>query len=397
MYTSNNQYILQFIYEAQSATRSELTRNFDLSQATIVRLVSDLIEKGYIIEKDNDTATSGRGRPSGILGINPECGFAIGTELGRDGLIISFLSADGTLLKTYDLEGMLDFSPTTDTVDKLLEIIFQKAESLNIMQENVIAFGLAIHDLVSSSGEWIAWTHAFQPPFDVQQYLETKLNCLVQVDDVSRAFAFAEHRFGSGREKSDMIYLFVGRHGIGSGIFVNNMLLKSSLGICGEIGHVTVTDDGKLCQCGNFGCLETVATYSAIESRVKERLAAGVVSSLTFHENLTFSDICKAYVQGDKEAHIGLSQLSRDLGKALASTINIVGSTHILIGGQLRLAGQTFIDELESVLRKQLIPGLAHRVTVGFAELPQYAGSWGIGSQVLDAVWQTGTFSQPTM
>lgn len=395
MFISNEQFILQNIYSSEAITRSELTQNMNLSQASVIRLVTDLIEKGYIIEKEADTTTSGRGRPSGVLSINPACGTAIGVELGRDNLIITFLSADGTVIHTADVESTPEFKPDSETIDQLLEIVFREASRINLSLEKIIAFGLAVHDLVSSDGEWLTWNHAFDPPFPVQRYLESRLRCLIHVEDVSRAFAFAEHRYGSGRGASDMIYLFVGRHGIGSGIFVNNMLLKSSLGICGEIGHITVADDGKLCQCGNYGCLETVATYSAIEMRVRERLEAGVVSSLSQHDKINFADICQAYEQGDKEARIGLSQLALDLGKALASTINIVGATHILIGGQLRLAGQDFVDELANVLRKQLIPGLAHRITVGFAELQPYAGSWGMASRVLDLAWQTGSVLQP--
>jgi predicted NBD/HSP70 family sugar kinase len=118
------------------------------------------------------------------------------------------------------------------------------------------------------------------------------------------------------------------------------------------------------------------------------------VSSLSGREPLTFSDICRAYADGDKEAHIALGQCANDLARALVGTINIVGADHVLIGGQLRLAGDEFAAELTSVLRKRLFPGLANRISVGFASLPPYAGAWGVASQVLAAAWETGQFAE---
>ncbi len=99
-------------------------------------------------------------------------------------------------------------------------------------------------------------------------------------EDVSRAFAEAEHHLGAGVGVDDLIYLFIGGLGIGSGIFVNNVLLRRSLGVCGEIGHVIVEEDGRPCQCGNWGCLETVAAHQAGVSRLRHRLEKGVMSRL---------------------------------------------------------------------------------------------------------------------
>ena len=388
---TNEQLALQVIYNLASTTRSDLVKELGLSQATVIRLVNELIERGYVIENEPNPSNNTRGRPSSILRINPEYGVAIGVELGRDTLVISFVTADGTLLNTVEPTDVPEFRPAIEILDDLLEIIFREADRLSIPKKNIIALGLAVHDLVSSNGEWLTWQQAFDDPFPVQEYLTSKLNIPVKVDDISRAFALAEHRYGAGRNQADMIYLFVGKRGIGSGIFVNNQVLKSTLGICGEIGHVIVQDNGELCQCGNRGCLETLATYDAVISRIQKRIDLGVVSLLSNIDKLTFYDICHAYKQADKEAHIALSQLSMDLSKALTSTISILGSTHILIGGDLRNAGSIFLDDIERVLRKQLIPGLARRISVCYAELPNYAGSWGVATAVLDKLWMSDT------
>lgn len=392
MTISKTQLISNWIYKKKTVTRSELVQTLGISSATIMRLVSDLVSKELLVERNDADNVTGRGRPSGILSINPMCSVTVGVEFGRENLLIYYAAADGTQIDWCEVEAIPPYTPTPSTLDQLVQIVIHEAEQLNIPSDRIRAIGLSVHDLVSAVGEWVTWD---QPPgqsFSTREYISNKYGYFAHVDDVSRAFAFAEHRYGGGRGYTDMIYLFIGKQGIGSGIFVNGLLLKSASGFCGEIGHIQVVDGGLLCQCGNRGCLETVATYEAVLSQIRAGLQACVSPSLTHSDTLSFADVCQAYKERDKEAHIVLSDLAKNISKALVSTINVVGATRILIGGQLHLAGDGFAAELVNLLHKRLIPGLANRVSVSFAELPEYAGAWGVATQALDGAWATGHF-----
>src|SRR5690606_9223545 len=126
--------------------------------------------------------------------------------------------------------------------------------------EGVRAVGLALHHIVNAQGEWLTQADLEGEAFPIAAELQAALGQRVLAEDVSRAFALAERNHGAAREEPDSIYLFVGRDGVGSGIFVDGELLRSSTGVCGEIGHLAVVPGGKRCACGNRGCLETVAT-----------------------------------------------------------------------------------------------------------------------------------------
>jgi predicted NBD/HSP70 family sugar kinase len=313
-------------------------------------------------------------------------GYVMGLEFGREYLMTCIVDATGQLVHSQRVNKVPPFKPHDATFDELIETVFQVASDARIAWDDVKALGLALHGVVSADGTWFIWEQAEQQ-YPARQRFADKLDRLIYVEDVSRAFAEAEHRFGAGVNVPDMIYVFVGSRGIGAGIFVNGVLLKNTSGICGELGHIIVDANGALCQCGNRGCLETVATHDAVLQRLRNRLRKGVISCLVDDDALTFAQLCQATDAGDKEATIALGELAGYVAGALAGTVNIVGATLILIGGQLRLAGNGFIAELGSALRQQLVPALAPRLQVGYAMLPAYAGAWGVAAQALDAAW----------
>ncbi len=381
--------LLQHLYVARAATRADLHGALGLSQASIVRAVASLRDRGLVLEKQQGSS-SRRGRPSDVLCVDPSIGYVAGIEFGLEHLIIGFLTADGSSVGWKAFEHTPSFSATDQTMDQLVSYLLKAQQDFEISSERLIGVGLAVHGIVSHGSEWLTYnvSESFYP---AQAYMSNLLGCHVHIEDVSRAFAEAEHRFGAGRGATDMIYLFIGHEGIGSGLFVNDTLLRSSLGICGEVGHITVDEGGALCQCGNRGCLETVATHGAVLARAQTQLAEGVMSTLS-GTHLTFAELCEAYRSGDKLANIALSEQAQYVAFGLSSAVNIAGVTLVLLGGQLRLAGDHYLIHLTNLLRQRIIPSLAQRLRVGYAELPSHSGAWGVAAQTLDAVWAAGSF-----
>lgn len=381
--------LLQHLYLAGSATRAELQGALGLSQASVVRAVAGLRGRGLVTEKQHD-GPARRGRPTDLLSIDPALGAIAGIEFGHNHLIIGFVAADGTPVGWKTFRHSPDFAAADQTMDALIVCLRQAAEQFSVPFERIFGVGLAVHGVVSNGADWLTY-NVSESLYPVRDTLSRRLGRLVRVEDVSRAFAEAEHRFGAGRGATDMIYLFIGRDGIGSGLFVSDALLRSSLGICGEVGHITVNEDGVFCRCGNRGCLETVATHEAVLAQVRSRLDEGVISALS-GRHLTFADLCEAYRNGDKLANIVLGEQAEHIAIGLASAVNIAGVTLVLIGGQLRQAGDHYLVHLTNRLRQRIVPALAQRLRVGYAELPSHSGAWGVAAQTLDAAWASGTF-----
>ncbi|MCC7209823.1 MAG: ROK family transcriptional regulator [Anaerolineae bacterium] len=385
--------LVQVIYERGQATRAELGEHTGLSLNTILRLVSELRGRGLILESRDAPDGNGRGRPSDMLRINPACGYAVGLEFGESRLTLVITDAVGGVLH-WTATDAPPFVPSTSTLDHLAALARDFAAAQGIDWHHVRTLSLALHDLVSAEGEWLSWSNLGGEPVPARAHLEAQLAMPVHVEDVSRAFAEAEFRYGAGRGAPDQIALLIGNQGVGSGAFLNGALMKSASGIGGEIGHIVVEPDGGLCQCGNHGCLVNLIVTHAVVARFEDRLAHGLLSAIKSGEDITFARICQAAELGDKAAYTVLQESATYIARALASTLNILGAPLVIIGGQYRQAGSRFLDDLSIQLSQQVIPVLAHQVEVRYAELSEYASAWGGALQALDRAWANDVFSR---
>jgi N-acetylglucosamine repressor len=384
--------VLRLIYQRRSMTRYEIAETLGWNQTKVVRLVTQLLERRLLRTTENPADKNRPGRPSELLQINPLAGHTVGIEFGRNSLRGVLTDAVGNVVFSTEGNRLPPFEGTDETITRLTAFIHEVVSDGGLDWSGIYAVGIALHDIVDSDGHWITHESLHAPPYDVRNESMKLLDRLVVVEDISRAFAVAEHRFGAGLGSQDMIYVFLGSHGVGSGIFVNNEMMKSSSGVCGEIGHVVVEEGGKLCSCGNFGCFEVTASQSVVVNKVKELINQGIQTAFNRNEPITFEEVCRKGLTGDKVAYLVLHELATHMGKALASAINITGTPHVIVGGELALAGEAFLADLRSELRKRVIGLLARRLQVRAAKLPKYAGAWGVAIQGLEKAWLEGGF-----
>lgn len=149
-----------------------------------------------------------------------------------------------------------------------------------------------------------------------------------------RGMALAEHYFGASKDCQDSILVSVHR-GTGAGIIVNGQVFLGHNRNVGEIGHIQIDPLGEQCQCGNFGCLETVAANPAIVERVKKLIAQGYESSLAQLDSITIKDVCQHANLGDELAKQSLVRVGNQLGKAVAITINLFNPQKVIIAGDI--------------------------------------------------------------
>ena len=369
--------LLRLIYQRRSLTRNEIVEVTGWNQTKVIRLVAELLERNLLRAAENQADKTRPGRPSELLQINPAAGHAVGLEFGRNSLRCVVTDAVGKVVFSAAEASPPPFEGSNETIQQLTSFIRKAVTEGGFTWDSVYAVGIALHDIVNSKGQWVTHESLHSPPYDVRNGAMNLLDRLVVVEDISRAFAEAEHRFGAGVSSPDMIYVFLGSHGVGSGIFIDNEMLKSSSGVCGEIGHVVVDEGGALCSCGNHGCFEVAASQEMVVKQVEELVSQGIQTSFKRDRPISFEEICTKAGLGDKVAYLVLYKLSQRMAKALASAVNITGAPHIIVGGELALAGDTFLADLTSGLRQRVIGTLAKDIQVRAAALPKYAGAWG--------------------
>ena len=197
----------------------------------------------------------------------------------------------------------------------------------------------------------------------------------------ANAAALGEHRFGAGRGINNLIYLTVST-GIGGGIIIDNRLYSGECGGAGEIGHMTIDVNGPRCSCGNIGCLEGLASGTAMAKDARRRINDGESSSLTEMvgsriENITAKEVEMAARNGDSLALEVISQAGTYLGVGLVNLVNIFNPAMIIIGGGMAKMRDLLLNPARQVVRERAFPLAAQAVRIVPAQLGDDAGVLG--------------------
>ena len=186
-----------------------------------------------------------------------------------------------------------------------------------------------------------------------------RLGAPAALDNDANLGALAEHRFGAGRGADPFLYV-THSTGIGGGIVIGGALLHGVATGAAEVGHVTVKSDGPLCDCGNRGCLERMASGTNIARTVRERIRerteegafliaiAGDVDAITTHH------VVEGYRQGDPLSTEIWTEAIDYLAVGLGSMIHVIAPRTIAIGGGVALAGDALFVPLREALRKHV-------------------------------------------
>ena len=200
------------------------------------------------------------------------------------------------------------------------------------------------------------------------------------VNDASAA-ALAEHRLGAGRGMDNLIYITVST-GIGGGIVMGGQLYLGSSGAAGEIGHMVIDSGGPECYCGLSGCLEVLASGTAIARQAKKRLRDGQNSTLTNLvagniDAITAREVSQAAQGGDRLAAEVVAQAAKYLGIGMAGVVNIFNPDIIVFGGGVSKMGDFLLDPVRRLVREKAFSISAQAVKIVTAELGDDVGLLG--------------------
>jgi glucokinase len=200
------------------------------------------------------------------------------------------------------------------------------------------------------------------------------------VNDTNAA-ALGEHRFGVGRGVSYLVMLTLGT-GVGGGIIINGEMYVGACGSAGELGHMVIDVNGPECACGNRGCLEQLASGTAIAREAIRRIRQGEKSSLAEMVEGKVEDVSAEKVEvaarnGDKMSLDVLARTSQYLGVGMTNIVNIFNPEMIVLGGGVAKMGDLLIEPARRVVAEKAFPVSARAVHIITAQLGDEAGVYG--------------------
>lgn len=193
------------------------------------------------------------------------------------------------------------------------------------------------------------------------------------VTNDANAAAIGEMTYGAARGMKDFIMITLGT-GLGSGIVANGQLIYGHDGFAGELGHVIVEDEGRLCGCGRYGCLETYASATGVTRTMQDLLKKRKTDSVLRNggaDHLTAKAICDAALTGDKLALETFDYTARMLGKALANAIAFTAPEAIVLFGGLTKAGDLLLKPTKEYMDKYVLKIWSGKVKLILSELKE--------------------------
>ncbi len=211
------------------------------------------------------------------------------------------------------------------------------------------------------------------------------------LDNDANCAIFGEWWRGAARGTEFVVGLTVGT-GIGGGIVLHGDVYHGASDIAGEIGHMTIDSTGRLCKCGNYGCLEAYASGPAIAARAVEGIEAGAESALPTYvagdlSMITAQVVYEAAHDGDAHALEVVRDTAKFLGAGVASIINIFNPQVVVICGGVTLAGDKLFLPLRSEVKRRAFKPAVDVCRILPGELPGTAGVWGAAAVFIKRTW----------
>jgi glucokinase len=221
----------------------------------------------------------------------------------------------------------------------------------------------------------------------LKQTMQDRLGLDTFLINDANAAALGEHRFGAGIGAQDLVYLTVST-GIGGGIIIDDKLYEGTTGSAGELGHMTIDADGPRCNCGNYGCLEALASGTAVAREAIERIKGGKISILRDMKldisDITAEDVAKAARLEDKLANEIIAAASYYLGIGLANIVNIFNPQVIVIGGGMSKMGGMLIEPAKKTIKQRAFKLPARAARIVRSRLGNESGIIGAAANVLN-------------
>lgn len=192
----------------------------------------------------------------------------------------------------------------------------------------------------------------------VATVMEEALGAKVLLENTANLAALGEFKFGALQGVSNGIYIKAS-YGVGAGLILGGGLFRGSAGTAGEIGHVTIDEDGPVCRCGNRGCLDTFVGAEAVLGALRGS-----------HGDLTLRDVIHRALQGDPGCRRVLEDSGRHIGVAVAGVVNLLNPEVVVLGGQVARVGEIVLQPMRDAIERCAIPSAAASVRVRVGALP---------------------------
>lgn len=351
MRAMNRNLLLNMIRAQGPLSRTQLTALSGLSVGAVSQIVGDLIESNWVTEAGESDSTGGRRQV--LLRLNPTAAYVAGLKLMEDCAVCAVTDLDATVL--HYAEHPLPATQTPELIAQALaQVVIDALAQSGLRQDQVRGVGIGLAGVIDGDTGIVHYSPFFQwQDVPLAGLVAEHLHVPVYLENDVNTLTITEQLFGLGHDVPSFAVVTIGR-GIGMGVVINHQLYRGHKGGVGELGHLTIEQDGPLCSCGRRGCLEALAADEAIVREAQRALEAPV----------TMQQIIQAAQDGHEAACAALAHSGHYLGLGLAVVVNLFCPELIIVSGEGVAAGPCRLDPMFETLRANTFNGLLDGVKI---------------------------------
>ncbi len=341
----NEREVLAAIQAAGPLSRADITRRTGISGPTVTRTVAALLRARLLEEGDARPRTLGR--PGKVLRLASKTAAVLGLVIGARRCELVTAGLDGEI----DPDHAASFETPPNYPDLVRAVAHQARRLIDRRRIQVLGLGVSMPGLLNRREKRTVFSPNLHQTDGrrLGEDLRKQLRIETAILQESHALCLAEQTYGAARGVADFAMLDISE-GLGVGVVNGGRVLEGHSGLGGELGHVTVDINGRPCGCGNRGCLETVATDTALASAVSERVGRKV----------SIEDVVELLRSKQVRADEEMDQILEYLAVGMAAVVNLFNPSKLFVYGRLLDARDGLFDDLlERTRRRALAPSMA--------------------------------------
>ncbi|MFF0042373.1 ROK family protein [Streptomyces mirabilis] len=338
-------------------TRGELGARCGLSRTTLYKVAGRLVDSGLVIATVSDAEPRRPGRPAEKLALNPAAGRHLGIDFGRCHVRLAAITVAGDEISTVGGT----HSPAAPWSERIAVARLLAARLAGAVPRLGLLGDVGVSVAVPATVPF-----AGQDERALADMLGRGLGARVRLGDGPRLAALAETVWGAAKGLTDVLYLELSER-VGGGLVTGGVLHRSAHGRSGAFGHILAEPAGAPCSCGGRGCLQTVASTTAVLEAF--RVAADL------------PQLAAALSAGEEAAHAVVRRAAIHAGRVLAGLAKALGPSMVVVGGELVTLGPPLMKPLENEVRANVVTYRSSpQMPVRRAELGDFAAAVGAAS-----------------
>ncbi|OZM77878.1 ROK family protein [Pseudonocardia sp. MH-G8] len=388
--------VLDLVRFQTARTRPELVQRSGLGRTVVTQRLAQLTSSGLVAEGALGPSTGGRAPRE--LRFRAEAAVVLVAELGATSISVGLTDLAGQLVMQREEQWDIAVGPEP-TLSRVAELF----DRMLAAQPDTPPWGIGVG--VPGPVEFASGRPAAPPimpgwdGYPIRDRFAARFNVPVWVDNEVNTMALGEYRAGLGRGADDLIHVKIGT-GIGAGLISGGRLHRGTQGCAGDIGHIALVSElietgpgatQQMCRCGKFGCLEALASGSALARDATAAAEAGrspaLARCLAEAGSLTATDVVHAAEFGDPVAVELLQRAGRLVGETLAALVSFFNPSMVLLGGGVGMSGDLLLATIRQAIYRRSLPLATRDLRIARSQLGDRAGLMGAGFMVVDELF----------